>query len=288
MNVQPVSTTSRGASLKRSTRFIALDRVRGLAIFCMIMAHFGPGVYERIGITSPARQALDLIGRLSTPAFVLIFGITLAIIYVPKAGVSPAATRRGLINRSALVFLCSIVVSFASTAKVLLAPAAPDLWFRLALAQYNVLTFYTVAIFATGFAIKFIHRDPPRIGLVAGALLIFFGSVLGYEAFPSQGKNLAELFRLLFVSGKYGVFVLMGCAWLMLGVGVLIRRHLENGTSFHKDVLAIGFGMVMLGLSDGRIVGWRTIGDRHRLWRTTAVLVSRLGRRYHAFRFGSA
>lgn len=261
VNLQHAITPAGQAPVKRAARFAALDQVRGLAILCMVMSHFGPGVYERVGIGGEFRRTLDLVGRFATPAFVLIFGITLAIVYIPKARTNPQATCRTLIRRSGLVFLCSLVVALHGTVKALLAADQPDFIFRLMLAQYSVLTFYTVAIFVTALVIKFIARDPSRVGLVAGALLIFGGSVLGYAALPPQGRNWLELFRLLFVSGKYGVFVLMGCAWLMIGIGMLIRKHLQNGTSFHKDVLSIAVAMALLGLSDGRIVGWRTIGD---------------------------
>ncbi|MDN4632411.1 heparan-alpha-glucosaminide N-acetyltransferase domain-containing protein [Sphingomonas sp. PsM26] len=261
MSTQPLQQPHGDVVAKRPARFRALDQVRGLAIFCMILAHFGPGVYERLGIGGTPRAMLDLIGRLATPAFVLIFGITLAIIYVPKARKAPDATMRGLINRSGLVLLCSLIVSLHGTVNVLMTSDEPAFWFRLLLAQYSVLTFYTVAIFLTALAVRFIAQDPVRIGFLGGALLIFIGSVLGYEAFPFQGEKAIELVRLLFVSGKYGVFVMMGCAWLMIGVGVLIRNHLANGTSFHRDVMAIALGMALLGLSDGRVVGWRTLGD---------------------------
>lgn len=101
----------------------------------MILAHFGPGVYERLGVGGTARALLDLIGRVATPAFVLIFGITLAIVYVPKSRVVPDATMRGLINRSGLVFVCSLIVTISSTVNVLMTADQPAFWFRLALAQ---------------------------------------------------------------------------------------------------------------------------------------------------------
>ena len=92
-------------------RFLPIDQTRGLAITAMILAHFGPGVWERVGITGPLLDCLLLIGRFATPTFIAIFGFTLAFAYVPKAKISPETVRANLLKRSLLVFLAAVVVS---------------------------------------------------------------------------------------------------------------------------------------------------------------------------------
>lgn len=255
-----------GGNIFMKGRFIALDQVRGLAIICMILAHFGPGLYDRVGLSGAPLDFLSLIGRMATPAFVLIFGITLAIVYIPRAQRNPVAARAGLIKRSLLVLACAFVIALPESI-VLFVNGAPDstngFWFDLLLCQYNVLLFYAVAIFVTGLLIGHIARDPVRFGVVYGSILIFIGSYLGYNAWPPKPGEAIELVRLLLVSGKYGVFVLLGCAWMIIAVGILIQQRLKSHVDFNRDILIIAAALLLVALSDGRIVGWRTLQDLH-------------------------
>lgn len=249
------------AASGRPIRITALDRTRGFAVICMVLAHFGPGIYDRVGLQGTPRHVLDLTGRLATPMFVLIFGITLGIVYMPRAARDPAAVRRALVRRAGLVLLCSLVVVAPATIALFVETSERVRAFDLLLRQYSVLTFYAVAIFATGLACSALARDPWRTGLVAGATLVFAGSFLGYDAWPQGGETEWELLRLLFVSGKYGVFTLLGSAWLMLGLGVMIRRRVTAGEPFRQDLAIIALSAILIALSVGRVVGWRSIAD---------------------------
>lgn len=243
------------------TRITALDQTRGLAIICMILSHFGPGLYERVGIGGTVRDLLDLIGRMATPMFVLIFGLTLAIAYMPKARRDPAPVRRALLRRSVMVFACSIVVVLPSTLTGLYDEGMDMGLYRILLQQYSVLSFYTVAIAITGLACRFLAPDPLRNGALAGSILIFVGTLLGYDSWQPNDGSPDELARMLFVSGKYGVLVLLGASWMTMGLGEFIRRQLREGRPFRRDILIIAVAMMLLALSQGRIVGWRTLAD---------------------------
>lgn len=239
-------------------RFEALDQLRGFAILAMIFAHFGPGVYERLHITGKTLAALELFGRFATPAFVLVFGLTLAIIYVPKEQEAPTRARKMLLNRAGKVLLCSFLIMLPGTIERVYKGAST---YDLISSQYSVLTFYAVGMTITALLIGFFAKNAGSRGMVLGSAFVFLGTYLAYEAWPAQEGTLADLPRILFVSGKYGVLVLLGCAWMMMAVGMYIQHCLTNGLAFRRNIAIIGLAVLLVGLSDGRIVGWRDIDD---------------------------
>lgn len=248
--------------MQKLNRFLALDRLRGIAVIAMILAHFGPGFYERAGFSGLLLDVLLFLGRLATPAFILIFGITLAFVYVPKAKIDPKATRQLLFKRAGLVLVCALIVELPSTVETLIGGATgAQLLFELALAQYSVLIFYAIAIFVSGALIQYIARNVLVFGLSVGPMLVFVGNFLGFDAWPPQPGTATEVVRLVLVSGHYGVFVLLGAAFMVMVIGHHIRSRLEAGLPFHREVLIAAAAMLFVGLGSGRVVGWREISD---------------------------
>jgi len=262
-------------------RFIALDQTRGLAITAMILAHFGPGIYERIGLEGWLLDLLLLMGRLATPTFIAIFGITLAFVYVPKAAVDPIAMRQKLIKRSGVVLLAAIAVS---TPEFILTFNSDTYWanslfLNLLLNFYGILTFYVLAIFSCGLIIGPLSAAPYAFSLIFGSTLIFVGSVLGYDAWPSVGPGLLEWFRFVLVSGKYAYLVNLGCLLMLVAFGSHLKRELKANSGVNLTLLTAGIATLLCGLAVGRIVGWRTVADLHskydappQLWYLSAVI----------------
>lgn len=246
-------------------RFVALDQIRGVAISAMILAHLGPGFYDRIGLEGALLDTLLLIGRFATPTFIAIFGFTLAFAYLPKAITDPAAVRVKLIGRSRLVLLSAIAVSVPSMITTLQSDSywGNALSLNIFLNLYGVLLFYALAIFSTGLLIGPISRAPYTFPAVVGSGLIFTGTWLGYDAWGPEPGTATELFRLFFVSGKYAYFVSFGFCLMLVSLGWHMRGLRKNGVRLAPVLLAIGVMMLFCGLSMGRIVGWRTLSDLH-------------------------
>lgn len=246
-------------------RVVPIDQTRGLAIAAMILAHFGPGVWNRMGITGPLLDCLLLIGRLATPTFIAIFGFTLAFAYVPKARTSPKIVRAKLIGRSRLVFLAAVCVSIPTFLATLQSRShwGNSLALNIALDLYGVLFFYTLAILCAGLLIGPISRAPYALPAVMGSGAVFVGTFLGYDAWASQGETLSELFRLVLVSGKYAFFTNFGVALMLVSLGWHMRNLLNSGQRLAPVLLSIGTVMLFLGLGMGRIVGWRRLSDLH-------------------------
>lgn len=246
-------------------RFIPIDQTRGLAISAMILAHFGPGIWERIGITGPLLDVLLLIGRFATPTFIAIFGFTIAFAYISKAMDNPAIVRAKLFERSRVVLLAAIAVSTPSLFSTLQSEVywGDSLILNLLLNLYGVLFFYTIAIFSAGLLIGPLSRAPYTLPAVVGSGAVFIGTFLGYDAWESQGQTTAELFRLVLVSGKYAFFTNFGVALMLLSLGWHMKNLLSAGYRLGPILLAIGTVMLFCGLSMGRLVGWRSLSELH-------------------------
>lgn len=224
----------------------------------MILAHFGPAIYERVGISGTLLDFLKVVGRLATPSFVAIFGLTLAFAYLPRMNRSPDATVRALLKRSASVGACALLVALPNTIKNIHLNVE---MYEIVLQQYSVLLFYTVAIFVTALVLRMLAKDVMRVGPIAGSLLISVGSILGYDAWPERPDTIVEYARLLLVSGKYGVLVMLGFSWMMIAIGEWLRRRLLSGQPFFRDLVTFGLIVVFVGLAQGRLVGWRNLSD---------------------------
>lgn len=246
-------------------RFVAVDQTRGLAISAMILAHFGPGVYERIELEGTLLDVLLLIGRFATPTFIAIFGFTLAFAYIPRAMHDPSAVRVRLIARSRLVLLAAIAVSIPGIIMIVHSEGywGNALYLNLLLVLYGVLFFYALALFSTGLLIGPISRAPYTFPAIVGAALIFVGTWLGYDAWTPGGESGTELLRLFLVSGKFSYFVNFGIALMLASLGWHMAGLRKNGTRLAPILLSIGIVMLLCGLSIGRIVGWRTLSDLH-------------------------
>ncbi|MEL7378772.1 MAG: acyltransferase family protein [Pseudomonadota bacterium] len=244
-------------------RFNALDQVRGLAIAAMILAHFGPAIWERIGLDGVVRDAVGMIGRFATPTFIAIFGITVAFAYLSKAARNPAATRAKLVSRSGLVLVAAILVASPEMVETVLADErwGESLPLALILDGYGVLSFYVFAILVTALIIPYLSRNPYQAPLLLGSILIFFGTYLGYDSWSNSGQNGSELVRLYLVSGKYALLVNYGIVLLLVSFGTFIRREITGGRDVNGILMITGTSLALLGLSLGRIVGWRTLSD---------------------------
>lgn len=246
-------------------RFLAIDQVRGAAIFAMILAHFGPGLWSRIGLQGAPLDIITLIGRFATPTFIAIFGMTIAFAYIPKAQANPWAIQKKLLLRSRTVFFASALVSTPALINTLNSHIfwGDSITLNLILDAYGVLTFYVIAILFTSMIIPYIARSPYYFPMALGSALIYLGTFLGFDYWGSGHQTGTELLRLYLVSGKYAFLTNYGIVLLIVSFGVLIRAMMLEGKNVNKILFLSGFCIILFGLSNGRIVGWRHISDLH-------------------------
>lgn len=245
----------------------------------MIVAHFGPGLWERIELQGVILSLFSIFARLATPTFIVVFGFTLAFAYLPKAQLGQKALRVKLITRSVKVLFAAIFISIPAYIGTLSSEYywADSLLLDLLLNTYSVLIFYAMAIFCAGLTIGYMAHSPYITPLV-GAGLIFIGTYLGYDSWRPMGENLLEIARLLLVSGKYAFFVNFGVVLMIVGFGWRLSLMREEGQNVRPILVVTGLTLLLVSLSAGRIVGWRTLNDLHsgygappQIWYLSAV-----------------
>lgn len=139
-------------------RFNALDELRGIAILAMIFAHWGPGLYQRLGVTGFPLDLLHFFGRIATPAFILVFGITIGIAFIPSIRSGNTSITISLLRRSKTVFVAMLIISLPKVIEIAYDNNLEASYFSILLATYSVLTFYTLAIAITALLLSKINE----------------------------------------------------------------------------------------------------------------------------------
>lgn len=262
-------------------RLVAIDQIRGVAICAMMLAHFGPGVWERLELSGPLLTVASLVGRIATPAFIVIFGFTIPFAYIEKARKDYRKVRTKLIKRSGMVFVATLAVG---TPKYVATFFGSDYWggsigLSLLINTYDVLLFYSIAIFVMALLIKYIANHPYILPSLLGSLLIFLGTMLGYDSWPVSEPSLKEFARLVFVSGKYGFLVNFGLILTTVSLSWHLKSLIGDQNNLSRVFFPIGIIILLTSLSVGRIVGWRTLEDLSvgydappQLWYLTLIL----------------
>lgn len=252
------------------TRFVALDQLRAVAVLSMISAHFAPGVLERIRALAPYADAIGVVGRLSTVAFVVCFGLTLGFIQLPRFAQGKGATVKAwLFGRARLLFVCVLVVT---------GPAYLDLAFNgiddpfqtWLWRTHGVLNFYVLAMLSAVLWLLFLQRDTAR-----RAVLLAAGFWLAYlvirEAWPDPRIwTSANFVRLHIAGGAYAYLPLAAVSVLAIMLGAWIRRQVMTGNidliarccvMWGGVLVAFGFllgkatDMTLHGIADGSLKG---------------------------------
>ncbi|KAA5542774.1 DUF1624 domain-containing protein [Roseiconus nitratireducens] len=244
-------------------RYVQLDQTRGLAIAAMIVAHFGPGFYERLDISGVLLDSLLFFGRLATPSFIIVYGITLGLVYLPRYMSSREQTSIKLFRRSATVLSYAILISIPAVID-LVADAEPsddDFTWQFALCLYSVLLFYTLAMLITPLVLDWIKDEPMWKSIAIGSALILIGTKLAFSVWPYTGPGPLEYTRLLLVSGKYGLLTCYGCAACVIPIGYALHQQIRAPAEVERRILYLSFATIGLSLSASFLVGARQIGD---------------------------
>ena len=233
------------------SRLGAIDELRAIAIIFMMLAHFGPGVIERLPTIAPYGDAILFWSRFATVMFILVFGITVGFVHYTRMqsnGRSQVISR--LNSRTRLVFLCALIIHI---------PNVIGLWesgsFGVAdvlFAMYSVLTFYTFAFLSVRIWLYALGKHPmvyaPLIGLghwiVASMILAIWPQ--------SPAMDTTEFLRFVLVSGPFAYLQLAGAVLFAIPVGIYLEEQLRSRSdSFGLKLI----GLVILGLALTAI-GW--------------------------------
>ena len=234
----------------KKERLTFIDETRALAIISMIIAHFGPGVFQRLPSLQFLAEPVLFIGRFATTTFIVVFGITLGFVYFDRfqKGDRQRITS-GLFKRARLLALCSIIICVPNY--INLALAGDWNFFHWMFNTYSILNYYTLALISVPLWLRVCGKSPTASCLVLGSLHWLIGGwVLSiWPLDPSLG--LVEYIRMHVASGPYGYLQMSGTAILAIPVGRAIRAAVNT----EQGVQNLLWKLVPLGAAIA-VSGW--------------------------------
>ena len=242
-------------------RFHALDELRALAIFSMCLAHFAPGLVGEVAALRPLGDAIGVIGRLSTVAFVVVFGLVLGFVQFPKAlGGQHEEVSRWFLGRAKVVGACALLTSLPTYMKLAAAGQTdPMAWL---FGSYSVLNFYVFAMLSAPLWLWVLRRDTFRRAAWLSVVHWLAGFwLLQVWAQDTTGTPL-EFVRMHLVSGGYAYFPLAAATLLAIPVGLWMREQLTagHGQRVALTLLSAGCIIALAGYVLGLASGEMTVG----------------------------
>lgn len=210
-------------TIPTSNRLLCIDQARAIAIAAMIIAHFAPGVVERLTMPKLLADFILSLGRIATPGFAAIFGVTVGLVYLPKfLGAGGGAATKGLLRRAFMVTTCAFLVAIPRYAWQWPVPRMFNV--SNLYSSYSVLLFYAIALLTMPIWLKLIARSPRAVSLTLAIISYMMVGIVRDRAWPpSTDKDALEFVRLVFFSGKYAYFLMMGTTFLFIPIGLYLH-----------------------------------------------------------------
>jgi hypothetical protein len=209
-------------------RIAALDQMRAIAIGGMVLAHFAPGVFDRVAFDSGVERAVLLIGRFATPAFIVVFGLTAGLVYASKYYASrDREVGRRLARRGWLLLGCALLITTPEFFALGVNGAPPIEWLY---ATYSVLTFYWLAVVTLPGWLWLAKSAPLVLLPLCGAALWSVSLWLGFGGWSYGENRVMEFIRMNLVSGGFGYLGLMGTTLLCMPLGLRLHAARRSGS----------------------------------------------------------
>ena len=256
-------------------RFVALDELRALAVFSMCIAHFAPGMVERFSWLQPYGDGIGIVGRLSTVAFVVCFGLTLGFIQFPRYLAGRATqVHQWLLGRSKLLTLCILIAS--GPGYLALASNGVDDGLSTWLWQtYGVLNFYVLAMLSGPLWFWMLRRDTAMRAVLLSAIH-WMAYALLIEKWPQHDDApFLEFARLNLASGGYAYLPLAAVSLLAIPVGIWSRQRCDVGDvakivstcTWAGSLLAAGgYGLGLMTDMSAHAIAEGSVKGPARLW----------------------
>lgn len=222
---------------------------RTVMALSVLLSHWGPGVFERLGIARQAEGVLALFYRMGTPGFAAVFGIGIGYFMLPGL-----AERRGSVLRRLERSFYLVLLGLALLAAVRLAnlglSGQPITGLEIAHAFYGVLAYYAVMLGTARWWLPPLSRlRHPIPWLLAGlpGLWILWQTV-PFLLPEGQLQSLLEWPRLMLVAG-YNVFKMSAVAAGGMAIGLWIAGQADNRKAAGNLAAGGALGMAVTALS---------------------------------------
>ena len=232
-----------------SGRIEAIDFARGLAVALMILSHGTNALLPFSDFPDWGQVPVHALTKFSSSLFVIVFGVALAVAFVPKAGSADWPRRRNrLLRRGLVVLLWYKLLTVVEMYELHERDAIVDtLLYRDFPSFVEILGFYAIALLWVPFLLPLWARAPALLRWVSPALMALAGWWL-LENFDFWG--VPQLQALIVEHPDYytwgqlarGPLILLG---LLIG-GLLLRAYDDPGRRMALAGGLAGAGVVAL------------------------------------------
>lgn len=236
-------------------RLAAIDELRALAVMSMVLAHFGPGIIERVPALGAYRDAVLVWGHFATVTFILVFGITVGFVHYERFY---SDDRKKIVSRlharTRLVFICAILIGIPGFAKE--CSSGRFEFIPCLLEFYSPLNFYVLGFLSAPFWLGALGQQPLRNALLL-AIANWVAGVILLAIWPlGSALDASEYLRMTFVSGPFAYFQLAGYALAVMPIGIYIRKSLRDGTyaRLMLVLIVLGFSLTIGGWALGQSI----------------------------------
>lgn len=227
----------------------AITMTRAVMALSVILSHWGPGVFERLGIARQAEAALALFYRMGTPGFAAVFGIGIGYFMLPDFTRRRESVLRRLGASFRLVLTGLALLAAIRLANMVL-EGLPVGGLDIAHAFYGVLACYAVMLGTARWWLPPLARlERPIPWLLAGLPVLWFLWQTVPALLPAdQLQSLLEWPRLMLVAG-YNVFKLGAVAAGGMAIGLWIAGQPDSREAARLLLVGGALGMVLAGSS---------------------------------------
>lgn len=261
----------------RTARTWAINVTRGLMVLAVLFSHWGPGLFKRLGVGAEADYVLGWIYVMGTEGFAVIFGIGLAIFFLPGYAENKPAVRRRL--RLSFWLVLGGLTLMAGVRLVDIALNGRAITGQIvALAFYNILAYYVLAFLTARYWLDYLSAGK---NVILRALIV---CVLGLPLFwlaadilPGRVESLLEWPRMMTLAG-YSYFKVSAYVFAGIAVGHWYAQQRDIPRASRTLAMAGVFGMAF-----SMIVGTDLLPDAPFATRSSPFFGSLLGFVFYFF-----
>lgn len=222
----------------------SISAVRGFMISMVLVSHWGPGLFGRLGLTALDEYVLSIFYRMGTEGFATAFGFGLAYMIADFDERKEVYLKRIRLN-SILIFggltaLAAIKFAAAQINPDIVPKSSVTVYF------YNVLLFFGLAMASSPLWMPAIARIKNNVTaillIVAGLYVMGVGAEIVFQRDPMA--NPLELPRLMMVAG-YNVFKMSAITLAGIAVGLMLINMSSHKRAIEVFTLGGLLGIVL-------------------------------------------
>ncbi|MBU2958937.1 AMP-binding protein [Paracoccus sp. 1_MG-2023] len=207
----------------------SITMMRAIMALSVVLSHWGPGFFGRLGLAQQAETAFSFLYRMGTPGFAAVFGIGIGYFMLPDLAEKRSSVLRRLGSAFRLVLLGMVLLAAIRLAN-LLVRGEPVTGLAVAHAFYGVLGYYALMLGTARWWLPPLGRlQRPIPWLLAGLPVLWLLWKLLFDLLPNQQLQSAlEWPRLMLIAGGYNVFKMNAVAAAGTVVGIWLSQQKDS------------------------------------------------------------